>query len=58
MKIEIPLLAALLLMGTNLLARASVQGVEQALLATAIEHAVSGVRAGQRLLRSAMGLSW
>jgi hypothetical protein len=58
MKIEIPLLAALLLMGTNLLVRVSIQGLEQALLATAIEHGMNGVRAGRRLLGSAASLSW
>jgi hypothetical protein len=58
MKIEISLLAALMLMGTDLLARVLVQGVEQALMATAIEHGLNGVRAARRLLRNAKRLSW
>ena len=39
MKIDISILAGLLLVGTDLLARAAVQGVEQALVTTAIEYA-------------------
>jgi hypothetical protein len=58
MKIEVSLLAALVLMGTDLLARVSVQGIEQALMATAIEYGVNGFRAGQRLLRNAKKLGW
>jgi hypothetical protein len=58
MKIEISLLAALVLMGTDLLARVSVQGIEQAVMATAIEYGVNGVRAGRRLLRNANRWSW
>jgi hypothetical protein len=38
MRIEIPFLAALVLIGTSLLARMAAQGVEQALLSTAIEY--------------------
>jgi hypothetical protein len=38
MKIDISFLAGLFLIGTDLLARAAVQGVEQALVTTAIEY--------------------
>ena len=37
-KIDISFLAGFFLIGTDLLARAAVQGVEQALVATAIEY--------------------
>ncbi|HTN70166.1 MAG TPA: hypothetical protein VMO00_03665, partial [Methylomirabilota bacterium] len=43
MKIDISFLAAVLVIGTDLLARAAVQGVEQALVASAIEYASAGV---------------
>ncbi len=43
MKIDIPFLAAFLFVGTNLLARVAVQGVEQALVSTAIEYGSVGV---------------
>jgi hypothetical protein len=42
MKIDISFLAVLLI-GTDLLARAAVQGVEQALVSTAIEYGSAGV---------------
>ena len=42
MKIEIPFLAALVLIGTSLLARMTAQGVEQAVLSTAIEYCLNG----------------
>ena len=51
MKIEFPLLATLLLIGTNLLVRAQAQAVEQALFAIAIEYGVNGFRSATRLLR-------
>lgn len=50
MKIEFPLLATLLMIGTSLLARAQAQGIEQALLATAIEYCVRGGKAAVRLV--------
>ncbi len=50
MRIEISFLAALLFIGTDLLARATVQGVEQALLATAVEYGLNGMRRGLRQL--------
>lgn len=49
MKIEIPLLAGLLIIGTDLLARVAVQGVEQALAAAAIECGMNGIRIVKRL---------
>jgi hypothetical protein len=51
MKIEFPLLASLLLIGTTLLVRAQAQGMEQALFAMAIEYGVNGARSAARLLR-------
>jgi hypothetical protein len=48
MKIEIPFLVALVL-GTSLLARIAAQGVEQALLSTAIEYGLNGIKGGIRL---------
>jgi hypothetical protein len=44
MKIEISILAALLLLGTELVARASVQGVEQAIVSTVIEWTMSRIK--------------
>ena len=43
MKIDISFLAVFFLIGTDLLARAAVQGVEQALVSTAIEYGSAGV---------------
>jgi hypothetical protein len=48
MKIEISYLAALFLVGTDLLARAAVQGIEQALLSAAIDWSMNRVRAGRQ----------
>ncbi len=50
MKIEFPLLASFLLIGTTLLARVQAQGIEQALLATVIEYCVKGGNTAVRLL--------
>jgi hypothetical protein len=45
MKIEIPFLAAaLVLIGTSLLARMAAQGVGQAVFSTAIEYCLNGRR--------------
>jgi hypothetical protein len=49
MKIEIPFLAALVLIGTSLLVRMAAQGVEQALFWTAIEYGLNGIKRGIRL---------
>jgi hypothetical protein len=50
MKIEISILAALLLLGTELMARASVQGVEQAIVSTVIEWTVTRMKAARNVL--------
>ena len=46
MKFEFSFLATLLFIGTDLLARAAVQGVEQALIATALEYGRSAIGRG------------
>jgi hypothetical protein len=51
MKIEISILAGLLLLGTELMARTSVQGVEQAIVSTVIEWTVSRLKATGNVLR-------
>jgi hypothetical protein len=56
-KIEISFLATLLLIGTDLLARAAVQGVEQALLATAVEYGMGGMRRGLKQLSKILKFS-
>ena len=43
MKIDISFLAVFFLIGTDLLVRAAVQGVEPALVSTAIEYGSAGV---------------
>jgi hypothetical protein len=60
MKIEISILAALLLLGTELMARASVQGVEQAIVSTVIEWTVTRMKAARNVLRwrRGIGLAW
>jgi hypothetical protein len=50
MKSEIPFLATLILVGTTLSARMTVQGIEQALLVTAIEYGRDGIEALKRVL--------
>jgi hypothetical protein len=50
MKIEIPFLAGLLLIGTELLVRVAVQGVEQALFSTVIEQGLNAFKTVRRLL--------
>jgi hypothetical protein len=57
MKIEFPLMATLLLIGTTLLARTQAQGIEQALFATVIEYGVGGLRSAIRLLPTAVRTS-
>ena len=58
MKIEVTLLATLLLIGTSLLVRAQAQGIEQALFASAIEYGAGGVRSVIKLLPDAVRLRW
>ena len=47
MKIEIPIMAALLLLGTELMTRVGIQGFEQALVSTVIEWSVGGFKAAR-----------
>jgi hypothetical protein len=49
-KIEISFLAALFLVGTDLLARAAAQGLEQAFFSTAIEYGVNGLKSTAKFL--------
>jgi hypothetical protein len=50
MKIETAALATWVLLATDLFARLAVQGVEQALIATAVEYGLNGMRVGRKLL--------
>jgi len=49
-KIEIPFLTGLLLVGTDLLTRVTVQGVEQALFSTVLEYGWKAIASGGRVL--------
>jgi hypothetical protein len=57
MKIEISFLAAALFVGTDLLARIAVQGIEQALLSTAVEWSINHIRAARRKFFSTSAIS-
>jgi hypothetical protein len=48
---KISIFAALLLLGTELIARASVQGVEQAIVSTVIEWTMNRMKAACNFLR-------
>jgi hypothetical protein len=50
-KLEMSLFAGLLVIGTTLLARVQVQGVEGALVSTALEYGLRGLRAAGTVLR-------
>ena len=50
MNIEILFLTSLALIGTTLLARVAVRGLEQARFATAPEYRPNGIRVGKKLL--------
>lgn len=50
MKMEIPVLAALLLVANELMARVAVQGIEQALVATALEWSVKKLESARAIL--------
>jgi len=52
MKIDISFLAEFCLIGTDLLARVAVQGVEQALVGTAIEYGFAAVMCVSTLARA------
>jgi hypothetical protein len=56
-KIDMSFLAAFLLIGADLLARASVQGVEPALVSTAIEYGSAGLNRLSRWMRVSRKLS-
>ncbi|MGH7771802.1 MAG: hypothetical protein ACREQA_06150, partial [Candidatus Binatia bacterium] len=58
MKIDASFLAALLLTGTTLMAQVAVQGVEQALLSTAVEWSMNAIRAGTKLLPNTISSGW
>jgi hypothetical protein len=49
-KIGIPFLAGLLLIGTDLLTRVTVQGLEQALFSTVVEYGWKAMKTGVKLL--------
>jgi hypothetical protein len=49
-KIAIPFLAGLLLIGTDLLTRVTVQGIEQALFSTVVEYGWKAMKTGVKLL--------
>jgi hypothetical protein len=51
-KLEISLFAGLLMAGATLLARAQIQGLEGALISTAIEYGLRGVRAGATVVKT------
>jgi hypothetical protein len=51
MKMEIPVLAVLLLVANELMARVAVQGIEQALVATALEWSVKKLESARAILR-------
>jgi hypothetical protein len=52
MKIEIPFLAGLLLIGTDLLSRVAVQGIEQAIFSAAIEHGLNVIKTSRARVAS------
>ena len=54
MKLEIPLLAGLMFLGTQLLARAQIQGFEGALLSSGVGYGLRGVRAASKRLCAIM----
>jgi hypothetical protein len=51
MKMEISILAAFFLFGTELMARASIQGLEQVIVSTVIEWTVNRMKAAGNVLR-------
>ena len=54
MKIDMSFVAVFLLIGTDLLARASVQGVEPALVSTAIRYGSAGVKLLQKWVKASI----
>jgi hypothetical protein len=51
MKIEIPILAALLVLGNELMVRAAVQGVEPALVTAIVEWSMGRLKWASRLIQ-------
>jgi hypothetical protein len=56
MKLDISFLAGIFLIGSDLLARAAVQGVEQALVAAAVEHGSRVAMGASTLARAGVRL--
>jgi hypothetical protein len=56
MRIDISFLAAFLLIGTDLLARATVQGVEPALVSTAVEGGSAGLKLLSKWVKASIPL--
>ena len=56
MRIEISFMAALLVIGTDLVVRAAAQGVEQAIFSTAIEYGLNGIKAATEFLPNTLRL--
>jgi hypothetical protein len=54
MKLDVPMLAGLIFLGTQLLARAQIQGFEGALLSSGVEYGLRGLRAASKQLRATM----
>jgi len=51
MKIEIPTLAPLFLMSSELMARAPLQGMEQALVSTVVDWSVNKFNVARKMIR-------
>lgn len=51
MKIQLPLLAALLFLANELMTRAGVQGFEQALLSTVFEWSMGRITSARKMLK-------
>jgi hypothetical protein len=58
MKVEVSLLAGLLVIATTLLVGAQIQGLEGALLSMAVEYSFRGMRAGSRILHNMSRWIW
>jgi hypothetical protein len=56
MKFEIPILTSLLTRGNDLVARAAIQGIEQALLWAVVNSSMGRLKAAARILRSRCGI--
>jgi hypothetical protein len=56
MKLEVPLLAGLVFVATQMLARAQVQGFEAALVSSGMEYGLRVVSVGSKLFRDTLGM--